>query len=398
MRARKELTMTRHLLKWLVILPLLALLVVLPASPILAADLRGGDAVIIASGDVIDDDLYIAAGQVVINGTVNGDVLCVGETISVNGKINGSVTAVGGTVNIDGEVTNAVRVAGQTVAIRGSVGRDVVVAGDDISMARTAKIGRDLVFAVRKIRVDAMIEDSIKGVGSTAALSTGVGGNVEIGIETLTIESTANIQGNLIYTSKNEAAIQSGARIGGTTTHKIPETKMPAFPWSAGIWMRVIAFLMTLVFGGLIILIAPRRATAVAASIRQRPWLSLGWGAIILFAAPVAAVVAFITIVGVPVGVIGLVAYGVAIYLSQVAVGLFIGYWIIGYFSKVDSRGMLLGAFALGFSILTLVKLIPYLGFPLWLATVLFGIGAMVLSQKTMSAVAPGKAPEAIIT
>jgi len=86
----------------------------------------------------------------------------------------------------------------------------------------------------------------------------------------------------------------------------------------------------------------------------------------------------------VPVGLIGLTLYGLMIYLSQIAVGLFIGYWIIGYFSKVESRGILVGALALGFAILTLLKLIPYVGFPFWLATVLFGIGAMVLSEKTL--------------
>ena len=43
---------------------------------------------------------------------------------------------------------------------------------------------------------------------------------------------------------------------------------------------------------------------------------------------------------------------------------------------------MLVGALALGFAILTLVKLIPYIGPIIWLATVVFGIGAMALSQK----------------
>ena len=107
-------------------------------------------------------------------------------------------------------------------------------------------------------------------------------------------------------------------------------------------------------------------------------------GAIILCATPVAAIITFITVVGVPVGLIGLTVYGIAIYLSQIAVGLFIGYWIISYFIKVESRGTLIGALALGFLILTLLKFIPYVGFPLWLATVFFGIGAMALSLKTL--------------
>ena len=122
----------------------------------------------------------------------------------------------------------------------------------------------------------------------------------------------------------------------------------------------------------------------MAASIRRNPWLSLGWGAIIFCATPVAAIITFITVVGVPVGLIGLTVYGIAIYLSQIAVGLFIGYWIINYFIKVESRGTLIGALALGFLILTLLKLIPYIGFPMWLATVLFGIGAMALSPKNL--------------
>ena len=105
-----------------------------------------------------------------------------------------------------------------------------------------------------------------------------------------------------------------------------------------------------------------------------------------MFATPIAAIITFVTVVGVPVGLIGLTLYGIAIYLSQIAIGLFIGYWIISSFNKVESRGVLVGALALGFAILTLLKLIPYIGFPLWLATVLFGIGAMALSAKTLRA------------
>jgi uncharacterized membrane protein YccF (DUF307 family) len=76
----------------------------------------------------------------------------------------------------------------------------------------------------------------------------------------------------------------------------------------------------------------------MADTIRNKPWWSLGWGAIVLFATPVAAIVVCITIVGIPLGLIGLALYGIAIYLSQIPVALFIGRWIIGYFAKTDSR------------------------------------------------------------
>ena len=390
--------MIKKLFKWLVILPVLAVLVIVPVTSASAADLRSGDAVIVASGDVINDDLYAAAGKIVINGTVNGDVLCIGETITIDGTINGSVTAIGATIVIGGEITHALRVAGGNIDIRGNIGKDVMVAGDDVDIEDTAAIGRDLAFAVRKIRVDALIEDSIKGAGTTAVFNSGVGGDVDIVIEKLTIEPAANIQGNLVYVSEKEASILSGAQISGTITHNKPATREPVIPRSFHVWARIIAFLMTLVTGGIIILIAPGRAAAVAASIKKTPLQSLGWGALIFFATPIAVIIAFITIIGIPVGLAGIAAYVIALYLSQIAVGLFLGYWILGYFNKVESRGILLGAFALGLVILTLIQMIPFVGPVLGLATIIFGIGAMALSQKTLHTMEAAQKPEVIIT
>jgi hypothetical protein len=394
MDGHKEVYMQKQILKRLVILPVLVLLIMLVASPAWAADLRGGDTVIIASGDVVNDDLYMAATRIIINGTVNGDVLCVGETVDVNGKINGSITAIAPTITIDGEVTHSVRAAGSNIRVGGTIGGDLITAGDDVNIDSTTLVGRDLVFAARKIRVDAQIDNSLKGVGTTVRLSNLVGGNAEIGVEKLTLTYTANIQGSLTYISQNEATILSGAHIGGTTSHQIPEARKSVFTLKINVWTRVIAFLMTLITGCLIILLAPKRAAAVAASLKRKPWLILGWGAIILFATPIAAIITFVTVIGVPVGLIGLVLYGIAIYLSQIAVGLFLGYWIMGTFSQVNSRGLLIGAFALGFVILTLIRAIPYIGIPVWLATILFGLGAMALSQRTLRAEATVKVPE----
>jgi cytoskeletal protein CcmA (bactofilin family) len=385
----KGVNMVNKLFRGLAVIPIMVMLVIMVATPAWATDLRGStDAIVIASGEVIDDDLYLAANRVVINGTVNGDVLCAGSTIIVDGIINGNIMAIGSTININGQVTHSARVVGSTINISGNIGGDLVVAGSTVDLARGTEIGRDLVFAADQIDIDTLIGSDIQGWGNRVNLNDGVIGNVEVGAERLKITNTANIQGNLIYTSENEADIDPGATIGGTISHKLREIREPIIP-NIGPWVRVIAFLMTLITGIVIILIAPKRARAVAASIKHKPLLSLGWGAIVLVATPIAAIVAFITVVGVPVGLLGLAIYGAAVYISQIVVGLFIGYWIIGYFNKVESRGVLVGAFALGFFILTLIKLIPYVGLPIWLATVLFGIGAMAISQKTMKAEAP---------
>ena len=108
---------------------------------------------------------------------------------------------------------------------------------------------------------------------------------------------------------------------------------------------------------------------------------SLGWGAAIIFATPVAAIIVCITVVGIPVGLIALVLYAIAIYISQVFVGLLIGQLIIGRFRGVESKAMMIGALALGLFILTLLQWIPFIGFWVGLAVALFGVGAMAVSE-----------------
>lgn len=372
----------KHILRVLAIIPALLLILMLGAAPVSAADVRSGDTIIVASGDQVNDDLYVAASRIVINGTVNGDVICAGETIVIDGVINGNIIAVGSTIRIDGEVTDSVRAAGATIVIGGKVGKDIFVAGNDINLKNVGAIGRDLFFASSSINVDVPIDRNIKGYAETADLNSLIRGNVEVGATNLTISSTASIKGNLTYVSANEAVVNSGAQIEGTVAHNLPKAKSSVSP-NLSVWFKIIAFLTTLVTGALIILIAPKRASAVAESIKRKPLATLGWGALILFVTPLAALITFITVIGIPVGLIGLLLYGSVIYLSQVAVGLFIGSLIIGRFATASSRGVLVGAFTLGFAILTLIKLIPYIGFPIWLATALFGIGAIVLSQKT---------------
>jgi len=68
--------MLKHIFKVLAALVVVMLVTVFAAVPVLAADLRSGDTVTIGSGEVIDDDLYIAAANTIIDGTVNGDIWC----------------------------------------------------------------------------------------------------------------------------------------------------------------------------------------------------------------------------------------------------------------------------------------------------------------------------------
>jgi len=379
--------MSRHICRSLAAILVVTLLIILTAVPVLAFDARSGMAVTVASGEVVDDDLYVAAETIIIDGTVDGDLWAAGNTITVNGIVNGSVMAAGRIVNINGDITHAVRAVAETININGDVGGDVITGCGNVNIASTARVGGDLLFGADIAGIDGPIEGNIKGSGSEVTLSNGVNGNVELEVESLTILSTANIGGDLNYTSEEEADIQSGAQIAGATTHKLPEVKKDGakiFPFILffGVLGKVMSFLMALVAGLVIIFLAPKKLTSITDAIGTRPGPSAGWGALIVFVTPIAAVLVCFTIIGIPVGLITLALYGIALYIAQIPVGLFIGRLIIGRFRVVEGKAIMVGALAIGLAILKLLSLIPYFGVVVGVAVVIFGLGAVVAADR----------------
>ncbi|MFH1381384.1 MAG: hypothetical protein ABIH70_00630 [Chloroflexota bacterium] len=387
--------MLKNIFRGLGICLLVVLLVAVVASPVLAFDGRTGDTVTVPSGEVVEGDLYVAGGNIIIDGTVNGDVFGAGQSLAINGAVNGGVTFAGQTITLNGDISHGARLAGTSITLNGNVGRDLLVAGSEVTTNSQSTIVGDLILATNMAFIRGRVNGNIKGGAGSVILADGVGGNIQLAVDRLTVTSTASIQGNLIYTSENEASIQSGASIFGTTTHKLPEARKSAkafYPVLAGIavvW-QILGFLMILVVGIVIILIASRRVTLMADSIQAKPWQSLGWGTVILIVTPIAAVIVMITVIGLPVGLISLALYGIALSLSQVPVASLIGRLIIKQNRKIESKALMIGALALGLLILFLLGLIPYIGWIVGLLTIVFGLGSLVTAMRRTEGTSPG--------
>lgn len=367
--------MMRHFVNIMTIILITTLLMGFSATTVLAFDARSDDTVHIPDGEVITDDLFTGANIITIDGTINGDVWAAARIISISGLVDNSVMAIAQTINISGDIGHAVRVAGETVNISGNIAGDLFVAGNEIIIADN-------------VHIKGIVDGDIKGGGGEITIGSKVGGDINLEVSELTILSTADIKGSLTYIGENRAVVHTGAQINGITTHKLPEAKEDQsetffLALLSSIKTKFIGFLMALLAGLLIILIAPKRLASIAESISSRPGPSAGWGALILFVTPIAAIVICITIIGLPVGLIALALWGIAIYLAQIPVGLFLGQWIISHFRDVeDNRGIMIGALATGLIILKLLSLIPHLGFIIGLVVILFGLGSVTATIR----------------
>jgi hypothetical protein len=103
---------------------------------------------------------------------------------------------------------------------------------------------------------------------------------------------------------------------------------------------------------------------------------SIGLGVLVMFAVPIASLIACVTFVGLFVGLSTFVLWLIALYAAQTVVGTVIGQWILGRATEIWGR---IGRMALGVLIIRAVTLIPHGGW-IKLAVLLWGMGAISLA------------------
>jgi cytoskeletal protein CcmA (bactofilin family) len=336
--------------------------------------------VTIGPGEIIDEDLYAFGGTVLIQGIVRGDLITAARTVEIPGTVEGDVLSMAGDTRISGQVRGSIRAAAGTLSISGQVGEDSVLAGGQVRLEPGARVGRDVLLAAGEASIQAPVGGEVWAAAETLTLGSPVGGDVRAEVERLRLTGTARIDGSLSYRSGRDAEIASGATVGGPVERLSPSVDRRAGPLMYVIgWFRSMVGLFAL--GLLLVFLLPDFSRRVPATLRQSPWRSLGWGAAAFVGTPIlAGLIFFIGVLlgGWWIGLIALGLYAVALALCFPVVGLFIGRWLLELFGKAGTPLVL--ALLLGLALLTLVGRVPVLGALIVLATVLFGLGALVLT------------------
>jgi len=141
---------------------------------------------------------------------------------------------------------------------------------------------------------------------------------------------------------------------------------------------RVLWTLGFLVAGTVFVALLPRFAGDAAEILPLRPGQAALFGIGWLILVPIAICIALITIIGIPLGLLVLAIYGIALYLGRVAVALWVGRLILGTRASAGRQRLILN-FLVGGLLLILVGIVPLLGGLVTLLATVLGIGALVL-------------------
>lgn len=390
---------------------------------------RGGDQVIIGADEVIEDDLYVGANRLVINGTVKGDVLAGATQIEVNGKIEGDLMA-----------------GAQSVIINGEVGDDLRVGATVLTIGEHAKIGDDLLVGGYSLetKTGSVIAGDVAGGTGQTALNGSVGGNVEIGAGGLLLNGAiagnvtadvsapgqtppvnpflfmpnvptvapiapglavgpnAAISGTLTYRTSVTTTIPAAAVKGGVNFVKIaqPAPEDPLAP--ASLQQRGLRaaqyWIVLLLLGLLTLALARRLMRGTADALGLTPGQSFIWGiaAFILFPIALLLLTGMLIALGVGLNRVGLnemaspilvvailtalilaLGYGLLLVLiTKITVSYQLGRWITR-----STEGIFWPLF-LGAFLVALLVWLPFVGGVMSLLVTLFGLGALWLTWR----------------
>lgn len=394
--------------KFLVFLMTAAAVMFLFSAPLLAQDTE-------VTGDNsmttrFNDDLYVFGSNVFITEDVKGDLVTTGGRIDISADTAQDLMAAGGMIYIKADVGDDVRAAGGTINISGNIGDDLIAAGGQIAISGSSTVGGALVLTGGTMDIAGMVEDDAILNGGSITISGKIDGDVKIdGVERLTITDSAEITGDLSYKSSSGANISDGAVIGGeiretiVEADKVKATKTDTSPWAvfAATYFggRLIAFLGLFMLGIILILAIPRFFQKFNDRMKDTLGYCVGGGAIVFFGVPIASVILFIitvllfiTIIGSGLGIVAMVSnivmlivYGLLIYLSTVFLSYLLGRSILAKTSlNMEKYGWKVLAYLIGLIIIMFVYSIPFVGWLIRFAGILFGLGGLALVLKDM--------------
>lgn len=324
-----------------------------------AADLRVGP------------DRLAAGMEVAIEDSVAGDLMATGAAVSVSGPVAGDLLAAGGSVSASGPVGGSVRAVGGEVTVTGTVERNVTLAGGSVRVAPDGRVDGNAYLAGADVIIEGPIRGHVRASGETVRLLGDVTGTVEVTAQRVFVGPDAHLGAGLVHRSPQPAEVAAGARIEGEVTHRPAEEPSPFASWIVGL-LKVAAFLFT---GAVLVALFPQTFVRLRDTLEARPWPSMGLGLAALVAVPIGLLLLAVTVLGLPLMLIGGALFGAALYVARAVLALWVGDLILG---ERAGRGPRVMAFLVGGALLTLAGLLPWVGWAVTLLATLAGVGAAV--------------------
>lgn len=325
------------------------------------------------------------------------DVVAAGATVTLGGSIAQDMHAMGFDVEIDATTAGDLTAMGFSVGLRGPVGGDLTASGFTMRLSSAAEVGGNARLAGGTITIDGPVRGSLAAMGADVILNAEITGDARITAETISFGPQARIGGTLTYSTPERvdipASVIAAERVTYTELDHRGRMRDAGEMWSdweypvLPTFMSLLGgFLVTLgfffVLGAIFLSLMPKKVARLEHVITERPGMALLSGVIglsILFGlVPISA----LTIVGIPLVPIILLAT-IAVWTPGYVLGAYaLAMRALRGTGASENPTIWVRLFALlvGVTLIALLNFVPFLGWMANFALVLIGIGAMTMT------------------
>ena len=288
-------------------------------------------------------------------------------------------------------VTDRAIISGGIVEISGIINKNLIAAGGRVYVDDNTQVTGDVILAGGRVSFEGAIGGDFIAAGGDVELAGSVGGNANIRSSAIDIASGTTIAGNLTYSSPDELDLGPDVTVTGTIIREAWRGGDGAFFEDLGLG-KIIAFAVTAMiatlaalftFAAVIMAIFSSHFDLADALMTGQPLQSLGLGVLLAIMLPTAVVILLVTIIGIPLGLFALAAFGVLFGLGIVIAAYWAGLRVRrltksgGEAPEIWGR---LGWMFVGLVLFAVIGLIPFLGNLVQFLSIVTGLGAFVLA------------------
>lgn len=361
-----------------------------PASACVGADgkpIEGADGVVANCVDSVDesedvvispahDTAYSEAGESVTSEKeISHSYFLAGNQVESKDDVYGLAAFAGYSVHFSGSAEYAA-LAGNSVVVSGEINNDLFVAGNAVEITEEASIGRDLFGAANSFLIKTNLNGNVFVSGNRLVLeNVTIDGDVSAGFDEITIKGKSAISGTFSY---NDNAVVTGLENLSTGETKTYSGAKKNITFVTTLTDKVIAILgrllVTIVLVGVCAKFSKRLLDEFAP---RSAWKYLAFGLGLIIVAPLAAVFIMVSVIGIPLGLIGLGTYILFAYLASSVTGGVLGHLLAEKVFKQSKMHILL-QYTIGVILIELLSLVPYIGALVTALSACFGFGYLV--------------------
>ncbi len=360
-------------------LALLTFSVVVPEQA-RALEILKGETLITVSEDTVIDDTVIAAGEtIVIDGDIEGDLWAFGRRVVVNGDVGGNVATFGESISIRGDVGGLLFSASSALEIN-----DVSVSGDLVSFAnhslisKETEVGGNVVSFAETVSFAGQSERDLIVFAEAVEVSGQVAEDLDAFVHTLNLLAGAQIGGDLRFRGEESDLQRSpSAVVGGMVEFlALPEEFSHRSRYLTGeYYVRQLARLAAAFLAGLVLLWSVPGLRDIELGGGIEGLKTAGIGLVALASLPIIIALFAITLVGIPIAVIGLFTWVALIYFAKIVLAYLLGSMILAAREGEESMPLNL---LVGLLVVIVVVSLPGVGGPINFLLTVVGTGMLV--------------------